>query len=264
MPDPETLLWRNISELPYFRGLLRAVEGGFYQDFELEQPVLDLGCGDGHFASVTFSQQIEIAIDPWFSPLCKAVKSSAYKACICALGSELPFKNGYFCTLISNSVLEHIQDVDSVLEDACRILKPGGKLIFCVPNDLFTADLSVSRFFEKIHLFGLAARYRKFFNRISRHQHCDAPEDWEKRLKKKGFKVKKWWNYFSPRALAVLEWGHYFGLPSLICNLLFKRWILVPQKWNLFLTQRIVIGPFKEVPFQPQGAYSFFIAEKTI
>ena len=46
MPDPETLLWKNISELPYFRGLLRAVEGCFYQDIHLEEPILDLGCGD--------------------------------------------------------------------------------------------------------------------------------------------------------------------------------------------------------------------------
>ncbi len=43
-------LWPMLQSLPYFRALLRAVEAGFYRDFELPSPVYDLGCGDGHFA----------------------------------------------------------------------------------------------------------------------------------------------------------------------------------------------------------------------
>ena len=50
-------LWTQISELPYFRGLLRAVEAKFYQDLTLKRPVLDVGCGDGHFAARTFAQK---------------------------------------------------------------------------------------------------------------------------------------------------------------------------------------------------------------
>jgi 2-polyprenyl-3-methyl-5-hydroxy-6-metoxy-1,4-benzoquinol methylase len=262
MPDPETLLWKNISELPYFRGLLRAVEGCFYQDIPLEEPILDLGCGDGHFVTVTFDRQINIGLDPWFPPLQKAEKTKAYRSCINAVGCEMPFENEYFSTLISNSVLEHIEDVDAVLEDSWRVLKPRGRLIICVPNDSFTSNLSLARFFEGIHLQRLARTYRNFFNRISRHKHCDSPEEWVNRLRSHGFQVKKWWKYFSPRALAVLEWGHYFGLPSLICNFLFKRWILVPAKWNLFIALGIVSKSFHEDPVEPQGAYTFFIAEK--
>ena len=48
----DDLLWRNLKELPAFRGLLRAVEARFYQDLPLPEPVLDLGSGDAHFASV--------------------------------------------------------------------------------------------------------------------------------------------------------------------------------------------------------------------
>jgi SAM-dependent methyltransferase len=262
MPDPETLLWKNISELPYFRGLLRAVEGCFYQNIRLEEPILDLGCGDGHFASITLREKISIGLDPWLGPLQEAEKRQAYHSSVNALGSDMPFKDEYFCTLISNSVLEHIEDVDAVLEDSWRILKPGGKLIFCVPNDGFTLNLTLSRFFDKIHFFGLANAYRRFFNRISRHKHCDSPIEWEQRLTSHGFIVKKWWNYFSPRALAILEWGHYFGLPSLICKFLFKRWILVPRKWNLIFAYRVVSSAFHEDPAQPHGAYTFFIAEK--
>ena len=53
--DTDDLLWRHLRGVPAFRALLRAVESRFYQDLELPRPVLDLGCGDGHFAGTTFA-----------------------------------------------------------------------------------------------------------------------------------------------------------------------------------------------------------------
>ncbi len=66
---PDDFLWRHLKGVPAFRALLRAVESRFYQNLELERPVLDLGCGDGHFAAVTFSLSPEVGIDPWRGPL---------------------------------------------------------------------------------------------------------------------------------------------------------------------------------------------------
>ena len=58
----------HLRELPYFRALLRAVESRFYQDYPLAQPVYDVGCGDGHFASLTFERMIDVGLDPWHAP----------------------------------------------------------------------------------------------------------------------------------------------------------------------------------------------------
>ena len=69
----------------------------------------------------------------------------------------------------------------------------------------------------------LAESYRRFFTRISRHVHLDDPETWTARLAKAGFTVERHWHYFPPSALAALEWGHYFGLPSLITRKLFRQ-----------------------------------------
>ena len=52
-------LWFNLRTLPYFRAMLRAVEAQFYQEFDLPSPTLDLGCGDGHFASIAFERPLE-------------------------------------------------------------------------------------------------------------------------------------------------------------------------------------------------------------
>ena len=65
--DKETLdqiLWRHISSLPYFRGFLRAVEDRFLQEIPLTEPQLDLGSGDGHFASVAFNRKPDFGLDP--------------------------------------------------------------------------------------------------------------------------------------------------------------------------------------------------------
>ena len=159
-------------------------------------------------------------------------------------------------------MLEHIPDLDSVIEETARVLKPGSHFIFCVPNHRFLDTLSVSNGLDRIKLGGLADLYREFFNRISRHYNCDSYEVWKERLEKFGFEIEDSWDYFRPEALHVLEWGHYFGLPSWVSKLIFGRWILVRTRWNLFLTDRLVRPHYNCDPRSPEGVYSFYIARR--
>ncbi|MDO9086008.1 MAG: class I SAM-dependent methyltransferase [Anaerolineaceae bacterium] len=260
--DMDDFLWQQIKELPYFRGLLRAVEARAYQDIPLAGPILDLGCGDGHFASKAFEIPLDVGIDPWIGPIKLARKQGSYKTVIRGFGDQLPFPDAYFGCVISNSVLEHIQDLDSVICEIARVIKPDAQFIFCVPNHNFLLNLSVSNSLEKIGLRKLADLYRKFFNRISRHHHCDSPEIWKNRLEKAGFTIDRQWHYFSPNATAALEWGHYFGLPSLVSHFLFRRWIIVPKRWNLSLINDYLTKFYRENPIQKEGSYSFYIAHK--
>jgi len=246
----DDFLWAQIKELPYFRGLLRAVEAREYQTLDLPAPTLDLGCGDGHFASATFSRRLEVGIDPWRGPVRLAQQSGAYEQVIRGIGNQMPFP------------LEHIPNLDEVLMETARVLQPGAPFIFCVPNHQFLANLSVSNFFDRVGLKAVGDAYRAFFNRISRHHHCDSPQVWQERLERAGFRVERWWHYFSPAALHTLEWGHYFGLPSLVAHFLFRRWILAPTRWNLALTQKLVQPYYNEIPRQEMGAYSFYIARR--
>jgi hypothetical protein len=134
--------------------------------------------------------------------------------------------------------------------------------VFCVPNHQFLRNLSISNFLDRVHLKKLADLYRSFFNKISRHHHCDSPEIWRERLETNGFEIVDYWHYFSPHAFHLLEWGHYFGLPSLITKKLFDKWILIPEKWNLALTRAILQSAYDEESRQENGAYSFYIAKK--
>lgn len=256
-------LWLHVRSLPYFRSLLRAVEARFYQEIQLAQPTLDIGCGDGHFASVAFDHQLEVGLDPAGKPIREAVQWGGYRYLVQAIGSRMPFPDSTFASAVSNSVLEHIPELDSVLEETHRVLQPGACFVFCVPNHQLLEALSISKILNRLGLNRLATSYQNFFNDIARHYHSDPPEEWIKRLESSGFKIERWWHYFTPEATAVMEWGHYFGLPSLIWRWLTGRWILVPKRWNLALTYRLIRPYYLQNPVTSEGTYTFYITRRS-
>jgi len=261
-PVEKDFLWLNIKELPFFRALLRAVEARFYQDILLPSPTIDLGCGDGHFAEITFNSPVDIGLDPDIKPLWEAIGRNSYRFLIQADGSCMPFPDHYFNSAFSNSVLEHIPGIEAVLKETSRVLKPGAVFAFCVPNHQFNQNLSISNWFERINAGVLADRYRTFFDRIARHYHLDPPEVWINRLQKAGFEIVRWHNYFSPGALRITELGHYFGLPSLLARKLFGKWILAPFRWNLAIPYRITKKYFDQEPIRDDGVCTFFITRR--
>jgi len=265
----DDFLWRHLKDLPAFRALLRAVEARFYQNLlPLEEPVLDVGCGDGHFASVAFPRPLAAGIDPAAGVLGEARERGAYHVLARSLGDALPFADGCFATVVSNSVLEHIPAVEPVLGEIARVLRSPdpsgagcGRFIFCVPSNHFTELLFFSQIFRRLKLESAARAYERCFNRISRHHHCDGPEVWQARLDSAGLQLVDSFYYFSARATHALDLGHYFGLPSLVTKKLLGRWILVPKRWNLALTERW-LRPRYEEPQPEIGAYLFFVARR--
>ncbi len=258
----ESILIRHLRDLPYFRAMLRAVEDKFYQDISLAAPVLDMGCGDGHFASVAFRQHLDVGIDPWVAPLKEAQRRGCYRMVLQADGARMPFPDNWFASAVSNSVLEHIPHVDQVVAEIARVVRPGGLFVFCVPNDRFTVELQGATVLRKIGMHSASQSYSRLFNRISRHAHTDSQATWQERLAKAGFSVEKSWDYFPPRSLHVLEMGHFFGLPSLVTRRITGNWILVKNNTNLWLpwliTHNHVLNPISN-----QGVYSFYITRRT-
>lgn len=257
----DTILWRHIASLPYFRGFLRAVEDRFYQEIDLKAPVLDLGSGDGHFASAAFSDPLDVGLDSWRVPTLEAKEQQAYRMLVLGAGGQIPFGKHTFATVTSTSVLEHIPDIQPVLAEVARVLVPGGRFIFCVPNHRFPQALSGRKFLTKIGLPGWGAAYSRLFNRMARHAHTDSPEVWEKRLLQAGLELVQTWDYFPPEALRILEWGHPLGVPALIFKKLFGHWVLVPTRWNLVLPWTWT-RPYMDNPRSSDGVCSFFIARR--
>ena len=263
-PSPfaeDDLLWRQLKTIPAFRAVLRAVESRFYFAVDLPGPTLDVGCGDGHFAQMTFNRRIEAGIDPWWGPLQKAERSAAYDLVLQGMGDRLPFPDGHFASAFSNSVLEHIPDVQAVLNETSRVLGENGRFLITMPSHHFSEWLGGAQLCERLNLPGLAERYRQGFNRISRHVHTDPPEVWAARLAAAGLAVERWQYYFSPPALHALEIGHAQGLPAAVMHALTGHWILAPWESSLAATERW-LRPFYEEEAGEQGAYLLIVARK--
>jgi len=257
--NDKDFLWLNLRDLPYFRAMLRAVEAQFYQEFELPIPTLDLGCGDGHFATITFERKLEVGLDPWAGPIHQAVKGGGYRSLVQADGGCMPFPDRHFSSALSNSVLEHIPQVQVVLAELRRVLKPGAQFLFCVPNPRYLTELSVPAMLGKIGLARAGRAYTGWFRHMSRVEHAEWPDVWQIWLENAGFRLEKWWHYFSPQAMRTLEWGHYFGAPTLLPHAISNHWIIAPWRWNLFLTEKYVRRYAIAQP-DPKGTFTFYVA----
>jgi SAM-dependent methyltransferase len=246
-------LYLHLRDLPYFRALIRAVEAEYYQTFDLPAPILDVGCGDGHFASLVFDQKIDVGLDPWTGPIREAGRRGCYTLLTQADGSLAPFRDGAFASAFSNSVLEHIPHIEAVLVETARVLRPGAPFYFNVPNENYLSELSLGRL--------LGPGYTEWFRRVTRVSHADGLPVWQKRLEQAGFILERWWHYFSPAAMRVLEWGHYFGLPSLAARKLTGKWLISPSRWNLWLTEKILRKYTSTQPVE-DGTFTFYVARK--
>jgi len=52
--ESNDLLTQHLSRVPVHRALIRVLENRLFAELKLERPVLDIGCGDGHYAAVAF------------------------------------------------------------------------------------------------------------------------------------------------------------------------------------------------------------------
>jgi len=257
----DEICWKHLSSLPYFRGMLRAVEHSLYARFDIPGPILDIGAGDGHFAQAYLTGQQILGIDPWWQPLHEAASREVYTLLVQADGSALPLPERSFAYAMSNSVLEHIPHVQQVLNEVGRAMAPGGMFYFAVPNQRFRTDLWGMQVLNALGLHGLATRYERFFNRIARHVNLDPPEVWLARLKLAGFSRVEYWNYFPKWAMQMLERGHAAGLPNLLWKKTLGKWVLFPSRNNPFLHYQ-KIRKLLDDPLCEDGTCTFYAARR--
>ena len=105
------------------RALIRALEHRLFAAETLAHPVLDIGCGDGHFAAATFPGGIDVGIDITEEIVAEARKYGPYQRAEVADGTKLPYADGAFRTVVSNCVIEHIPDIEARAE-IMRLFEP--------------------------------------------------------------------------------------------------------------------------------------------
>jgi SAM-dependent methyltransferase len=164
--------------------LWRAVELRVAAQQRYERPLLDLGCGDGLIGKALFGagRQVDVGLDPWMDQVRRAANSTVYHHVDQAIGHAMPYADQRFATVFSNSVLEHIHDVEPVLREVRRVLQDGGRFIFTVPSDAFHSMLDgYARRMEAGDAAGAEA-YAALVDERLEHRHYHTPDAWQELL----------------------------------------------------------------------------------
>jgi SAM-dependent methyltransferase len=95
-----------------------------------DSTVLDLGCGDG-FATALLCERFArvFSVDPEEAPRGASASRFSY-----AMAEALPFSDSTFDLVFSSSVLEHLKDRSCGVNEAARVLRPGGYMVHIVPG----------------------------------------------------------------------------------------------------------------------------------
>ena len=100
---------------------------------------LDVGCGGGLLAEEFAALGCTVTgLDPSLASL-KAAGTHAEKqkldiSYLAALGERIPFENASFDIVYCCDVLEHVTDLDKVISEIARVLKPDGVFFFDTLN----------------------------------------------------------------------------------------------------------------------------------
>ena len=114
--------------------------------------ILDVGCGIGTYlqAFKQFTDDLYgVEVDEKRAEKAKKVTPDIFVV----PAEKLPFENATFEVVFSHEVLEHVDDDRKAIEEALRVLKPGGYLIIFVPNRLFPFETH-GFYFRGRYIFG--------------------------------------------------------------------------------------------------------------
>lgn len=220
----EALCHAYLGKMTIAHAIPRISECVNLNQFEFKAPILDIGCGDGVFSGICFgTKKIDVGLDPQEKALRLTKKSGVYKDVVLGSGEKIPFKNNYFGTVFSNSVLEHVENTEELFKEVYRVLKKGGNFIFIVPDKSASDFLFFAEILEKIKLKNLAKKYIRFKNRLYRYAHLEEKDFWEKLSSEGGFGEIKIKGFFSPEAVRAVDFFSPTAMPDYFLRKIFGR-----------------------------------------
>jgi SAM-dependent methyltransferase len=86
--------------------------------------LLDIGCGNKPYEALLSNVDLYVGVD---------ISSSANAADVVAHACHLPFRSSTFDSVLCSQVLEHVEQPETLIKEAYRVLKPGGRILLTAP-----------------------------------------------------------------------------------------------------------------------------------
>lgn len=189
-PHPASKLWRSIE----LKTVYEMTKGETFRGQSL-----DLGGGDGYLSHLLFDKPLTYNVDNDEAREVEEAKASGrYKHVLKESAEHMSLASESLGLVFSNSVIEHIPDVEAVLSEVARTLKKNGVFLFTSPSDQFKNHLYIS---SKLSAFGLgyaAEKYAIARNAALNHYHTYSHAKWKNLLAKHGLKLVKHAYYIDP------------------------------------------------------------------
>jgi SAM-dependent methyltransferase len=138
----ERALHEYVAEVEGHDSQVTGLVGYFYAMYRAEvlarvagvrgRDILEIGCGEGMMFDGTGTQPVQMDVS--MTRVERATGKCRFL--LCADGYQLPFGSESFDVVLLVAVLEHTREPWRILAEARRVLKPGGRAIIVVPNDI--------------------------------------------------------------------------------------------------------------------------------
>jgi 2-polyprenyl-6-hydroxyphenyl methylase/3-demethylubiquinone-9 3-methyltransferase len=160
--QPGDIWWGEAGALSLLRVVLNPARFGYFRQVLTERlkldpqtlRALDVGCGGGLLAEEFARLGCQVAgIDP-SAPSIATARAHASRSGLAiayqvGVGERLPFADASFDLVYCCDVLEHVSDVEQVIAETARVLKPGGIYCFDTINRTLFSKLVTIKLFQE-------------------------------------------------------------------------------------------------------------------
>ena len=196
--------------------------------------VLDYGCGNGEIVRLLRAKNIASSGCDVFYDGCdysELQKDPLFGTAILQMDDgKIPFEDNYFDFIVSNQVIEHVEDIDKTLSEFQRVLKSGGQLLTIFPDKSSWAEGHCDIPF--LHWFPKGSSPRVYYALLLRSigmgsfKGDKSPMQWSQDI---CIWLDKWTYYRSPAEIDRKYTGYFSEIQSI--ELLWLHQRLGSRKW---------------------------------
>lgn len=219
LPPAQSAILRGIAtqffyvpEIVIFKG----IELIAASDFDYRGRGLDLGCGTGFTGSVLASHSG--CTEMHGVDRVSHSRHPEYASFAVGNAVRLPYANESFDFVISFGVIDHIPDLEGVLSEVSRILKPGGALTFAIQTSHFRESTFWYRCFSRLGLRKKALQFQRYRDVYDMIFHYKNEEEWRRLLAQHHMSVERVEYIFEDRHLF---WYDLMNMQTYFLNVFF-------------------------------------------